>query len=335
MLGRDERRRDYLSRHGAIRFVYRERGQRLARVQLAHRVPGLPSRLTRRGRVWELVAPRAGCRPARVPARARRPERQLGVDRRPRESAPRVRPLGREVGARASAATGRLPGSTRSRSALPKASVFPEPDPARRPPGAAAGAHPDADESSPLLVAHDGPEYADHCCPPDPARPACRRSAPSSSRRSTGTRPTRPPPCYARALVEELLPAFGPAPHRIGDRREPRRALAPARAPPLSGELRRALPPVGELLPPARSPRVPLPPLRPDRPLHRQRARRTGRAADPGHDRLRHDRGQLPGERRDVRGAAAAGLRRALPAVSRRAQLGGVARQLPPAPRAS
>ena len=37
----------------------------------------------------------------------------------------------------------------------------PEPDPARRAAGA-LWAHPGRDERSPLLVAHDGPEYADH-----------------------------------------------------------------------------------------------------------------------------------------------------------------------------
>ena len=43
--------------HSQIRFVYRERGPRLARVQLAHKIPGLPYRLARSGRTWELVAP--------------------------------------------------------------------------------------------------------------------------------------------------------------------------------------------------------------------------------------------------------------------------------------
>lgn len=76
-------------------------------------------------------------------------------------------------------------------------------------------AHPEADERSPLLVAHDGPEYAKHSAlltllpqlPPVRAAliaPVDRNETYSASAR------------YAHALVEEVLPALGPAPRRIG-----------------------------------------------------------------------------------------------------------------------
>ena len=76
-------------------------------------------------------------------------------------------------------------------------------------------AHPDADEGSPLLVAHDGPKYAEHSSlltllgrlPPLRAAligPVNRNETYSASAR------------YARALVEEILPVLPPAPLRVG-----------------------------------------------------------------------------------------------------------------------
>jgi enterochelin esterase-like enzyme len=76
-------------------------------------------------------------------------------------------------------------------------------------------AHPDASERSPLLVAHDGPEYAEHSVlltllgqlPPLRAvllAPVDRNEIYSAS------------PRYARALAEEILPALPSAPLRIG-----------------------------------------------------------------------------------------------------------------------
>jgi enterochelin esterase family protein len=76
-------------------------------------------------------------------------------------------------------------------------------------------AHPDAGERSPLLLAHDGPEYAEHSAvltllgqlPPLRAvllAPVDRNEIYSAS------------PRYARALAEEILPALPPAPLRIG-----------------------------------------------------------------------------------------------------------------------
>jgi enterochelin esterase-like enzyme len=76
-------------------------------------------------------------------------------------------------------------------------------------------AHPDATERSPMLVAHDGPEYAEHSSlltllgrlPPLRAvllAPVDRNETYSAS------------PRYSRALAEEVLPELPPAPVRIG-----------------------------------------------------------------------------------------------------------------------
>ena len=75
--------------------------------------------------------------------------------------------------------------------------------------------HPDATARSPMLVAHDGPEYAEHSAllmllgrlPPLRATllgPVDRNEIYSASAR------------YARALADEILPALPPAPKRIG-----------------------------------------------------------------------------------------------------------------------
>ncbi len=76
-------------------------------------------------------------------------------------------------------------------------------------------AHPDADGDSPMLVAHDGPEYAEHAAlltllgqlPPLRATllgPTDRNETYSASAR------------YARALADEILPALPAAPIRLG-----------------------------------------------------------------------------------------------------------------------
>jgi len=76
-------------------------------------------------------------------------------------------------------------------------------------------AHPDATAQSPMLVVHDGPEYAEHSALPTllgqlpPLRatllgPVDRNEAYSASAR------------YSHALAEEILPALTPAPTRIG-----------------------------------------------------------------------------------------------------------------------
>ena len=196
-----------------VRFAYREHGPGVARVQLAHDVPGLPHRLTRRGRTWELVAPRpdvgrleyqfelidrAGSSEWIVdpknPLRASGPWGEKSVLELPEYEAPawlEAEPVG--------AAQAVVLPSRILRAELP----------------ALLWAHPGADESSPLLVVHDGPEYAEHSSlltllgelPPLRAvllAPVDRDETYSASAR------------YARALAEELLPSFGPAPLRVG-----------------------------------------------------------------------------------------------------------------------
>jgi len=198
---------------GVIRFLYRERGTRLARVQLAHQVPGMPYRFTRRGRTWELIAP--------VPD-VDRFEYQLELVDRSGSSkwiADPENPL-------------RASGPWGEKSVLELQGYRPPTWLDAETPGAAEPdafqsrilraslpalrwAHPHADERSPLLVAHDGPEYAEHSSlltllgrlPPLRAvllAPIDRNETYSASAR------------YARALVEELLPSFGPARVRIG-----------------------------------------------------------------------------------------------------------------------
>lgn len=201
-----------------IRFSYRERdpaaGQGgVARVQLAHDVPGLPYRLTRSGRTWKLVAPRpevdrleyqfelidrAG-RSTRIvdpenPLRASGPWGEKSVLELPGYAVPAwlaAEPVG--------ASEAVVVSSRILRADLP----------------ALRWTHPDADERSPLLVAHDGPEYAEYSSllrlleqlPPLRAvllAPVNRDETYSASAR------------YARALAEELLPSFGPASLRIG-----------------------------------------------------------------------------------------------------------------------
>lgn len=76
-------------------------------------------------------------------------------------------------------------------------------------------AHPRADEHSPLLVAHDGPEYAEHSSLATllgqlpPLRAALIAPVGRNELYSASTR-------YGRALAEEILPALGSAPVRIG-----------------------------------------------------------------------------------------------------------------------
>ena len=181
-----------------------------------------------------------------------------------------------------------------------------------------------------MLVAHDGPEYAEHAAlltllgrlPPLRATllgPVDRNEIYSASAR------------YARALADEILPALPPAPIRIGlgaslgalalfhaHRRHPesfdalflqsgsffRRADAHERWFPRYERIARF---VGN--------------------VHRNRPERT----IPVVLGVRHGRGEPAREPRARGVATTPGLRRALARVPRRAQLGRMARLLPPA----
>lgn len=201
------------TRHGELRFTYRERGPRLAAVRLAHHLRGFPHELTRRGRSWELVAPlpqvdrleyqfelvHRGGRSEWVvdpenPLRASGPWGEKSVLELPGYRPPEWledEPLGEPE-------TGEI------RSRILRATL-----------PALHWAHPHAHGGSPLLVAHDGPEYAEHSALPallgrlPPLRavllaPVDRNEVYSASAR------------YARALADEILPSLGPAPVRIG-----------------------------------------------------------------------------------------------------------------------
>jgi enterochelin esterase family protein len=197
-----------------VRFQLPDPGRRLAAVRLAHELGELlPRELTRRGRTWEATAPapdvarfeyqfelvaRDGTSEWALDAansrRASGPWGEKSVWEEPGYEPPGW--LGRPAPAGAEPLT--MP-SRLLRAELP----------------ALAWAHPDATERSPLLVAHDGPEYAEHSAlltylaqlPPLRAvllAPVDRNEIYSASAR------------YARALVEEILPQLPSAPVRIG-----------------------------------------------------------------------------------------------------------------------
>ena len=197
-----------------IRFHYPDPRRRLAAVRLAHELRDrLPHELTRRGRAWELTAPvpdvgRFEYQLELIDARGEshwivdpaNPKRATGPwgDKSVWEEPGYVPPewLGAQPVGEAEAVS--IP-SRILRAELP----------------ALIWAHPDATAQSPMLVVHDGPEYAEHSAlltllgqlPPLRATllgPVDRNEIYSASAR------------YARALAEEILPALTPAPKRIG-----------------------------------------------------------------------------------------------------------------------
>ena len=197
-----------------LRFQLPDPRRRLAAVRLAHELRDrLPHELTRRGRTWELAAPAPDVArfeyqfelidakgrsewivdPAN-PKTASGPWGDKSVWEEPRYSPPDwldAKPVGE---AKSMTIPSRI-----LRAELP----------------ALIWAHPDATAQSPMLVAHDGPEYAEHSAlltllgrlPPLRATllgPVDRNEIYSASAR------------YARALADEILPALPPAPARIG-----------------------------------------------------------------------------------------------------------------------
>jgi enterochelin esterase-like enzyme len=197
-----------------IRFQLPDPRRRLTAVRLAHELRDrLPHELTRRGTAWELTAPAPD--DARFeyqfelidgvgrsewvldpgnPKTASGPWSDKSVWEEPGYEPPAW--LSAEARGKARAVT--IP-SRILKAELP----------------ALVWAHPDATESSPMLVAHDGPEYAEHSSllallgvlPPLRATllgPVDRNEMYSASAR------------YSRALADEILPALPPAPVRIG-----------------------------------------------------------------------------------------------------------------------
>lgn len=197
-----------------IRFHVPDPRRRLAAVRLAHQLrERLPHELARNGRAWELTAPAPDV--ARFeyqlelvdkhgrsewildpgnPRRASGPWGEKSVWEEPGYEPPEwvvQKPLGK-------------PEPVTIASRLLKTEL-----------PAVIWAHPDATERSPLLVAHDGPEYVEYSAlltylgqlPPLRAAligPVDRNETYSASVR------------YSRALAEEILPQLPPAPATIG-----------------------------------------------------------------------------------------------------------------------
>jgi enterochelin esterase family protein len=197
-----------------IRFRYPDPRRRLAAVRLAHELRGrLPHEFTRKGRAWELAAP--------APDVARF-EYQLELIDHKGSSEWIVDPANSKTASGPWGAKsvweepGYAPPGWLSAKPLAEAESVTIPSRILRTElPALIWAHPDATEQSPMLVAHDGPEYAEHSAlltllgqlPPLRATllgPVDRNELYSASAR------------YARALAHEILPALPPAPKRIG-----------------------------------------------------------------------------------------------------------------------
>ncbi len=197
-----------------LRFHVPDPRRRLAAVRLAHQLrERLPHELARNGRAWELTAA--------APDVARF-EYQLELIDRNGRSEWILDPENRK----------RASGPWGDKSVWEEPGYEPPPwvdgEPVGEPESvtiasrilkaelpALIWAHPDATERSPLLVAHDGPEYVEHSAllrylgqlPPLRAAligPVDRNEIYSASAR------------YSRALAEEILPQLPAAPSRIG-----------------------------------------------------------------------------------------------------------------------
>jgi enterochelin esterase-like enzyme len=197
-----------------IRFRFPDPRGRLAAVRLAHELrERLPHELTRRGTAWELSVP--------SPDVARFEYQFELVDRRGRSEwvldpgNPNMasgpwgdKSVWEEPGYEPPAWLAAEPLGTARAVTIPSRILKAELP-------AFVWAHPEATESSPMLVAHDGPEYAEHSSlltllaqlPPLRATllgPVERNEIYSASAR------------YSRALADEILPALPSAPVRIG-----------------------------------------------------------------------------------------------------------------------
>jgi enterochelin esterase-like enzyme len=197
-----------------IRFQLPDPRRRFAAVRLAHELRDrLPHELTRRGTSWELTAP--------APDVARFEYRFELIDRRGRSewvvdtANPKTasgpwgdKSVWEEPGYEPPAWLASEPLGQAKTVTIPSRILRAELP-------ALTWAHPDATESSPMLVAHDGPEYAEHSSlltllgrlPPLRATligPVERNELYSASAR------------YSRALADEILPALPAASVRIG-----------------------------------------------------------------------------------------------------------------------
>jgi enterochelin esterase-like enzyme len=197
-----------------LRFHVPDPRRRLAAVRLAHQLrERLPHELTRNGRSWELTAPAPDV--ARFEYQLELIDRNgvsewiLDPENPKRASGPwGDKSVWEEPGYEAPAWVGEEPVGK------PKAVTIASRILKTELP-ALIWAHPQATERSPLLVAHDGPEYAEHSAlvtylgqlPPLRAAligPVDRNEIYSASAR------------YSRALAEDILPQLPAAPARIG-----------------------------------------------------------------------------------------------------------------------
>lgn len=197
-----------------IRFHLSDPRRRLAAVRLAHQLGGrLPHAFSRNGRAWELRAPAPD---------VTRFEYQFELIDEDDESEWIVDPANPKTasGPWGEKSVWEEPGYEQP--AWVGAAQLGEPETVtvpsrilRKELPALVWAHPEATEASPMLVAHDGLEYADHSSlltllgqlPPLRATllgPVDRNEIYSASAR------------YSRALAEEILPGLPPAPVRIG-----------------------------------------------------------------------------------------------------------------------
>jgi enterochelin esterase-like enzyme len=197
-----------------VRFQLPDPGRRLAAVRLAHELGELlPRELTRRGRTWEATAPAPDV--ARfeyqfeLVARDGTSEWTLDAANPRRASGPwGEKSVWEEPGYEPPAWLARPAPAAAERLTIPSRLLRTELP-------ALVWTHPEATAHSPLLVAHDGPEYAEHSAllaylaqlPPLRAvllAPVDRDETYSASAR------------YGRALAEEILPQLPAAAVRIG-----------------------------------------------------------------------------------------------------------------------
>ena len=197
-----------------LRFHVPDPRRRLAAVRLAHQLrEQLPHELTRNGRAWELRAPAPDV--ARFEYQLELIDRNggsewiLDPENPKRASGPwGFKSVWEEAGYQPPAWVAEAPVGEAKSVAIASRILKTELP-------ALIWAHPDATERSPLLVAHDGPEYAEHSSlltylgrlPPVHAAligPVDRNEIYSASAR------------YSRALTEDVLPQLPAAPVRIG-----------------------------------------------------------------------------------------------------------------------
>ena len=197
-----------------LRFQVPDPRRRLAAVRLAHQLrERLPHELTRNGRAWELTATAPDVArfeyQLELIDRDGRSEWILDQENPKRASGPwGFKSVWEEPGYAPPEWVGEEPVGEPESVTIPSRILKTDLP-------ALIWAHPDATERSPLLVAHDGPEYAEHSAlltylgqlPPLRAAligPVDRNEIYSASAR------------YSRALAEEILPELPAAPTRIG-----------------------------------------------------------------------------------------------------------------------